>query len=87
MDKIQDFNPLVDVLFDRKNDPNQLNNLFNEPEHQKIKDSLKVLTLEWMQEYKDSFLTSEEFDAIEPNVGWSYNCEKSPYELLNNKNR
>ena len=65
---------------------NQLNNLFNEPEHQKIKNSLKDLTLEWMQEHNDSFLTSE-FDAIEPNIGWPYNCEKSLYELLNNKNR
>ena len=69
-----------------KKTPNQLNNLCNEPEHQKIKDSLKDLTLEWMQEHNDSFLTSE-FDAIEPNIDWPYNCEKSRCKLLNNKNR
>lgn len=81
-DKKQEFNPLVEVLFDRNNDPYQLNNLYNRPEHQKTKDSLTALTHKWMQKYNDDFLDFEDFKRIEPENGWPYNYDQSPYELL-----
>ncbi|WP_422083602.1 sulfatase-like hydrolase/transferase [Ulvibacterium sp.] len=83
MDNEQEFNPLVEVLFDRKNDPGQLNNLYTKPEYKRIKDSLATLTYEWMRQYNDAFLNYEDFKRIEPENGWSYNYDKNPYGLLN----
>lgn len=82
MDNDQGFNPLVEVLFDRKKDPYQLNNLYNHPEYREIKDSLMALTRSWMQKYKDDFVTFEDFKRIEPKGGWSYNYDLRPYDLL-----
>ena len=82
MDNTHEFNPLVEVLFDRNKDPYQLNNLYDKPEYQKTKDSLTVLTFKWMQKFNDAFLTFEDFKRIEPENGWPSNYDKSPYELL-----
>ncbi len=43
----------INVLFDRKEDPYELKNLFNSPEHQELKKRLHALTLDWMKKYKD----------------------------------
>jgi len=43
----------INVLFDRKEDPYELNNLFNSPEHKALKAKLHALTLEWMKKFKD----------------------------------
>ena len=50
------------ILFDRKNDPYQLNNLFESEKHQAVKDSLWQLTAVWMEKFGDVFYTREDLD-------------------------
>jgi len=85
MGKGVDSIPLTNVLFDRKKDPHQLNNLYHNPEFAKVKDSLKELTYSWMEKYNDQFYGVDEFMSIRPEETWMYNYEKSPYELFQEK--
>ncbi|OVE74162.1 hypothetical protein BVX94_01245 [bacterium B17] len=41
------------VLFDRQNDPYELKNLFNSPEHEPLKKKLHAMTLESMEKFGD----------------------------------
>jgi len=82
MGKGVDSIPLTNVLFDRKKDPNQLENHFYDPEYAQIKDSLKKLTYSWMEKYNDQFYGVDEFMSICPEETWMYNYEKCPYELF-----
>lgn len=85
MGKGEDSIPLTNVLFDRKKDPNQMNNLYHDPEFAEVKDSLKQLTYSWMEKYNDRFYGVDEFMSIRPEETWMYNYEKSPYELFQNQ--
>lgn len=78
---------LTNVLFDRKNDPNQLENHFYDPEYAQIKDSLKQLTYSWMEKYNDQFYGVDEFMGIRPEETWMYNYKKTPYELFGENNQ
>ena len=76
-------NPLINVLFDRKKDPAQLNNLYDNPSYAAVQKKLLVYTKEWMNKYKDKFYGAKEFNAVQPKNKWTYNYEFSPLELLN----
>ncbi|MHA7831763.1 MAG: sulfatase-like hydrolase/transferase [Flagellimonas sp.] len=77
-----DASPLFNVLFDRKNDPDQRNNLFWDSNYDQVKDSLKLLTQKWMKKYDDTFYTAGDFKRIQPKEGWAQNRVKSPFELF-----
>jgi arylsulfatase A-like enzyme len=48
--------PPYEVLFDKRKDPRQMQNLFGSPEHKSVQDRLHALTLDWMDRFDDSFL-------------------------------
>lgn len=74
--------PIINVLFDRKKDPHQLNNLYNNPSYTAIQKELESYTKEWMQKYRDEFYGAKEFNAVQPKSKWTYNYKYSPIELL-----
>lgn len=74
--------PLINTLFDRKKDPNQLNNLYNEPTYSSIQNNLEKYMMEWMHKYNDKFYGVDEFNKAQPKSKWSYNYKYSPEELL-----
>jgi arylsulfatase A-like enzyme len=80
-------NPLEmnNVLFDRKNDPNQLNNLFYNPAYKNKRLELEKLTYESMASFNDKFYVEKDFKSVEPKETWEYNYSKSPVELFENK--
>ncbi|GAA4281300.1 sulfatase-like hydrolase/transferase [Gaetbulibacter aestuarii] len=82
MGKDKDSIPLVNVLYDRINDPNQLNNLFNNPNYSDIREKLKKQTLKWMSKYHDDFYGEKDFLRVRPKETWMYNYTNSPYELF-----
>ncbi len=73
---------LTNVLFDRKKDPYQLNNLFYNEEYAPVHKKLKDLTFKWMETYSDAFYSEEDFMRVRPKETWMYNYTKSPYELF-----
>lgn len=87
MGKGEDSLEITNVLFDRKNDPYQLNNLFHDPDFNAVKESLKQLTYEWMAQYNDAFYGKEDFLRIRPKETWMYNYTKSPFELFLEESR
>ena len=82
MGKGKDSIELVNVLFDRKNDPHQLTNLFHDTNYKQVRDSLTELTYSWMDLYEDKFYGQEDFDKIRPEETWMRNYTKSPFELF-----
>jgi arylsulfatase A-like enzyme len=82
MGKAEDSIALTNVLYDRKKDPYQLHNLFNNPEYAEVKKNLEKLTYQWMETYNDKFYGVEDFMRIRPEETWMYNYTKSPYELF-----
>lgn len=74
--------PLINTLFDRQEDPNQLNNLYNNPNYKTIQTQLENYTQEWMKKYGDEFYGAKEFNAVQPESKWTYNYNYSPIELL-----
>ncbi|MCC4211525.1 sulfatase family protein [Leeuwenhoekiella parthenopeia] len=82
MGRGKDSIPLTNVLYDRNNDPYQLNNLFYDENYRAKRDSLEQLTRSWMKTYNDAFYGAEEFTEIRPPETWMYNYTKSPYELF-----
>ncbi|CAH1001861.1 Ulvan-active sulfatase [Neolewinella maritima] len=82
MGRGEDSIELVNVLFDRQQDPHQLNNHFYNPTYAGVKDSLQRITYDWMAKYQDRFYGTEEFLRIRPEETWMYNYTKSPLELF-----
>ncbi|WP_299665974.1 sulfatase [uncultured Polaribacter sp.] len=78
-------NALINTLFDRENDPHQLNNLYNNSSYAAIQKKLEGYTKEWMQKYHDEFYGAKEFNKVQPKSKWTYNYKYSPLELLKNK--
>ncbi|WP_206052168.1 sulfatase family protein [Nonlabens xiamenensis] len=74
--------PIINTLFDRVQDPYQLNNLYDNPKYASIQQKLHGFTQEWMDQYGDEFYGAKEFNAVEPTSKWTYNYTYSPYELL-----
>tara|TARA_R110002033_G_scaffold44180_1_gene86735 strand:- start:3992 stop:5446 length:1455 start_codon:yes stop_codon:yes gene_type:complete len=83
----KDNNPITNTLFDRKKDPYQLNNLYDNPEYADTKERLKGLTYQWMDKYHDDFYGAKEFKTVEPKEKWQYNYTKNPIELFEAKNK
>ena len=77
-----DSTELTNVLYDRKADPAQLNNLFYDPAYSGVHERLKAQTFKWMDRYNDRFYGVEEFMSIRPEETWMYNYTKSPAELF-----
>ncbi|GAB3657444.1 sulfatase [Echinicola sediminis] len=73
---------ITNVLFDRKKDPHQLNNLFEDPDYKREKERLIQLTHSWMNRFKDRFFSPEEFAANKPEGNWGNNYKTSPLEIL-----
>ncbi len=87
MGRGKDSIPLTNVLYDRNNDPYQLNNLFYDENYRAKRDSLEQLTRSWMKTYNDAFYGAEEFTKIRPAETWMYNYTKSPYELFSGREK
>lgn len=60
--------PLMNVLFDRKEDPHQTNNLFDK--NQKARRKMMEITRSWMTRFDDSFVSHRELMAS--GVNWKY---------------
>lgn len=76
---------LSNVLYDRREDPAQLQNQFSNPAYQAKKDSLQQLTYQWMKDYQDQFLSGADFERLKPEKEWIEKPTVSPYELLSPK--
>jgi hypothetical protein len=50
----------VKVLYDRTNDPYQLNNLFGTPSAASLQKKMEKLTRDWMEKFNDTGATPEE---------------------------
>lgn len=87
MGKGEDSIPLTNVLFDRKKDPNQLNNHFYDADYKEIRDSLEQLTYKWMKKYNDQFYGEKEFMSVRPEKTWMYDYEHSPYDLFEERQK
>ncbi len=75
-------NPLTNVLFDRVNDPYQLNNQFDNIEMQSVKDELWSLTALWMEKYNDKFYRWNDFMKVAPNKEWNSPPYMRPIDVL-----
>ncbi|QCX01372.1 sulfatase [Aggregatimonas sangjinii] len=78
----QDSLEILNVLYDRQNDPNQLNNLFRNPKYSAKREKLEKMTWEWMGRLQDKFYGPSDFLEARPEEGWGYQMNKSPLELL-----
>ncbi len=76
---------LHNVLFDRKNDPYQLNNLFADPSKTAVKEKLWNLTQEWMAKYNDQFWSSEDFKNAAGNEEWNNSPYIRPVDVFKKK--
>jgi len=47
------------VLYDRKKDPRQLNNVFGKPEYKSVQQKLDKLTWKWMKKFGDNFVDGQ----------------------------
>lgn len=84
--------PLQNVLYDRKRDPANEHNLFNDKKYAEIRKKMKNVTREWMKKFEDPFVRAAELN----NSGllWHYPVNKnqainriSPVEWLRSNNR
>lgn len=74
--------PLHAVLFDRKNDPYQLNNLFTSDAHEAVRQKLWKLTAEWMEKYEDPFYIGDDLWQVMPKEEWDKNRSRLPIDIL-----
>ena len=73
----------LNVLFDRKEDPHQMNNLFGEPAHAGKEKELAGLTQQWMSKYGDRWWEMIDFRALQDKGNWREYPEHRPVDLLN----
>lgn len=74
----------VDVLYNRKDDPGQLKNLFNDPRYADVQNHLENLTRQWMDRFGDRRYTSAEFNqaARHSGVPWQQNKTVRPIDRM-----
>ena len=74
----------INVLYNRKDDPGQLNNLFGNPTYVEKQAELERMTEQWMKRFGDREYTSEDFAKAQKIAGvpWSRNYEYRPIDLL-----
>lgn len=82
--KPEQISPLHSVLFDRKNDPYQLENLNDSEAHQPVRDSLWKITSGWMERFEDEFYTSEDLRVLTKEE-WDQNYTRLPLEVLTSR--
>lgn len=70
------------VLFDHKNDPNQLNNLFSDPKMAPVKEKLWTLTQQWMAKYNDHFWECPDFVKAATRDEWDNPPYIRPVDVL-----
>ncbi len=75
---------LHSVLFDRRNDPYQPNNLFADPEMAPIKEELWGLTQKWMNKYNDTFWDYADFMEAASQDQWINAPYIRPVDVLKN---
>ena len=73
---------LHSVLFDRKNDPYQINNLFNDPKMAPVKEKLWTITQQWMAKYNDQFWEQDDFMKAATNEQWNNPPYIRPVDVL-----
>ncbi len=73
---------LHNVLFDRKNDPYQLTNLFDDPAMASVKEKLWAQTREWMAGYNDQFWQKADFDKAATQDQWNNLPYIRPVDVL-----
>lgn len=75
---------LQNVLFDRKNDPYQLTNLFDDPKMAPVKEKMWTLTQEWMAKYNDQFWELNDFMKAASQDEWNTPPYIRPVDILKN---
>ncbi len=73
---------LHSVLFDRKNDPYQLTNLFADPKLDLVKEKLWALTHQWMDKYNDKFWEYTDFMRVATQDQWNNSPYIRPVDIL-----
>ena len=73
---------LHSVLFDRKNDPFQVNNQFSDPKMAPVKEKLWVLTQQWMIKYNDQFWEQDDFMKAATDKQWNNPPYIRPVDIL-----
>ena len=73
---------LHSVLFDRKNDPNQLTNLFADPKLAQVRERLWALTHQWMEKYNDHFWENTDFMKAATQDQWNNSPYIRPVDIL-----
>jgi arylsulfatase A-like enzyme len=73
---------LHSVLFDRKNDPYQLTNLFADPKMAQEKEKLWNLTQQWMAKYNDHFREQSDFMKAATQDQWDNSPYIRPVDIL-----
>lgn len=58
------------VLFDRRHDPDQMNNLYDDPDRSAIRQEMEKLTRRWMDRFEDPFITIPDLAAFQPIKSW-----------------
>lgn len=79
---VEGLSELSNVLYDRKKDPAQLYNHYNNPAFAAIRDSLKQLMDQWMKEFRDPFFSAADFEALKSEEEWMNQPNQSPFELV-----
>ena len=64
------YHPLMNVLYDRREDPHQLRNRFGDPAAAPAQKRMMELTREWMDRFGDLFVSYDEIMAS--GIQWSY---------------
>jgi len=73
---------LHNVLFDRRNDPYQLKNLFADPKMASVKEKLWKQTRDWMAKYNDQFWQKADFDQAATPDQWNNSPYIRPVDIL-----
>lgn len=76
---------LHNVLYDRKIDPFQLNNLFADPKMASVKEKLWKQTQKWMEKYNDQFWQYEDFMKAATEEQWNNPPYIRPVDVLKSK--
>ena len=77
----------INVLYNRKKDPSQLNNLFGNPAYADKQAQLEAQTREWMKRFGDREYTAKDFlkaQKIARILAWNKNYSHRPIDLLRN---
>jgi arylsulfatase A-like enzyme len=78
----------TNVLFNRPNDPSQLNNLFDSEDYSGIQEGLAGLTHDWMDQFGDEGYALEDFAKIyQDGFDWWKNYTQRPIDVLKGKSK